>query len=803
VPLALLAEPWRLDGRIVVLEPRRLAARAAASRMAQLLDEPVGRTVGYRTRLDSRVGRETRIEVVTEGILTRLVQEDPTLDGIAAVVFDEFHERSLNADLGLALVLHSRRLVRPDLRMVVMSATLDGAAVARLLDNAPVVTTSGRQYPVDTRHAPIVSSGRRTATHDPAFATGVAGVIARALRDEPGDLLAFLPGAAEIHRVASALEATTLPPSTEVMPLHGTMSSADQDRVIRPSPAGRRKAVLATSIAETSLTIEGVRIVVDAGFARRPRFSARTGMSRLETVRVSRAAADQRRGRAGRTEPGVCYRLWDEATDVELLSFVPPEILEGDLASLSLDLAVAGIADATTLDWLDPPPPAAMDQARELLHQLAAIDEHGRATAHGREMARLGMHPRLAHMVVRAATEGHGALACDLAALLGERDPMRPAQRSASAPHAAVDIRERIDVVRERGPATVDRSIVQRVRDQSRRWQSQLGVRPRHDDRDAIGRILALAFPDRVARRRPGQAARYLLRNGSGAVIDVADALARDEYIVIAESDGRVPEARVYLAASTRLADIEDVFVDQVRDEEVATWDLERGVQARVERRLGAIVLESRVSRDPSPPVIADAIGAAMRRHGLDLLPWTEAAARLRERLRFLRHHDASWPDVSDDALATALLVPLQPELARVRSRADLARLDVVAALSSLLSWEQRSSLDRLAPTHFRAPTGSRIPVDYAEPGAPVVAIRLQEMFGTRQTPTVLDGGVPITLHLLSPAHRPVQVTRDLEGFWRSSYFDVRKDLRARYPKHSWPEDPLSAEPTTRARRRG
>jgi ATP-dependent helicase HrpB len=808
VPLALLEEPWRGQRRILMLEPRRLAARAAAHRMAQLLGEPVGLTVGYRTRLDTRVSGDTRIEVVTEGILTRMVQDDATLDGFAAVLFDEFHERSLNADLGLALVLHSRRLVRPDLRIVVMSATLDGTAVSRLLAGAPVVTTSGTAHHVETRYRPLATTGRRMPAHDPAFAAGVANAIGRALVDTPGDLLAFLPGAGEIRRVARALESESLPSSTDVIPLHGTLRPEEQDRAIRPSPIGRRKVVLATSIAETSLTIDGIRIVVDAGLSRRPRFSPRTGMSRLETVRVSRAAADQRRGRAGRTAPGVCHRLWDEAGNAELLPFVPPEILEGDLAPLALDLAVAGIADAGTLDWLDAPPATSLQQARELLRQLGAIDANGIATVHGREMASLGMHPRLAHMVVRTAHDGNGALACDVAALLGERDPLRgtgPRIDGTAGSPVSVDIRERIDAVHGRHPRSlsVDRGILQRAREQSRRWQAQVGVKDANRDGGAVGRVIALAFPDRVAQRRPGPAARYLLRNGTGAVLPDGDALARDAFLVIAETDGRKPEARVFLAASLSEADLAEVLADQVHEVEVVTWEEERGLTARLERCLGAIVLGSRVVRNPSPEATAGAVAAAIRRLGLDVLPWSEGAVRLRERLAFLHHHDAGWPDVSDAALLATLLASLEAELARVRSRDDLSRLDVTAALAALLTWEQRAALDRLAPTHFRAPTGSRVPIGYANPEGPVVSIRLQELFGTGETPTVLDGRVPVTLHLLSPAHRPVQVTRDLAGFWRSSYFDVRKDLRARYPKHPWPDDPRSAEPTTRARRRG
>lgn len=799
IPLALLDQPWRDDRRIVLLEPRRLAARAAAHRMATLLGEPVGGTVGFRTRLETRVSGRTRIEVVTEGILTRMVLDDPTLESVGAVLFDEFHERSVNADLGLALVLHSRRLVRPDLRIGVMSATLDGTAVARLLDDAPVVTATGAEFPVDTRYRPIAPPGQRVAAHEARFTSGVAGAIRDTLDDSSGDVLVFLPGAPEIHRVTRAVEDAPLPAHVDLIPLHGSLQPAEQDRAIRPSPAGRRKVVLATSIAETSLTIDGVRIVVDGGLARRQRFSPRTGMSRLETMRVTRAAADQRRGRAGRTAPGTCYRLWSEEEQAALLPFVPPEIIEGDLAPFALDLAVAGVADPAELDWIDPPPAAALGQARELLHQLDALDERGAVTPHGREVATLGMHPRLAHMVIRAHREGLGALACDIAALLGERDPLR-GQASSGA-----DVRDRIDALRARSrhAAHADRGAIQRINEQSRRWRVQLGVPDESFDADSAGRVLALAFPDRVAQRRPGPSPRFLLRNGTGAILAEGDPMSAESFIVVAESDGRPPESRVYLAAPLPEPDLREELGNQVEAVDSVTWDPERGIVARADERLGAITLSSRTVARPDPSVVADAVAGAIRRHGLGLLPWREGATQLRERLAFIHAHDPSWPAMTNDALLVSLMASLEQELGAVRSRADLERVDVAGGLLSLLSWEQRSRVDRLAPTHYLAPTGSRVRVDYADPQAPAVSIRLQEMFGCEATPTVFEGRVPVTLHLLSPAHRPVQVTRDLAGFWRTSYFDVRKDMRARYPRHAWPDDPLRATPTTRARPRG
>lgn len=802
VPLALRDAPWLGGRRLVILEPRRLAARVAARRMALLLGEETGATVGYRTRLDTRVGPSTRIEVVTEGVLTRMLQHDPTLDGYGLVVFDEFHERGIHGDTGLALTLHTQRLVRPDLRILVMSATLDGAKVARLLSEAPIVASAGRQFPVETRYLPTPRDGR--------IETGVASAVRLAIRDDMGDILVFLPGAPEIHRLANLLADNLLPRHVDVIPLHGQLSPDEQDRAIAPSPHGRRKVVLATSIAETSLTIEGVQTVIDSGLARRPRFSPRTGMTRLETMRVSRAAADQRRGRAGRLGPGLCYRLWDERETDHLLAFAPPELLEADLVPLALDLAVMGIHDPLDLSWLDPPPAAAFAQARELLGQLLAIDSNGRVTAEGRAMAQLSMHPRLARMVRRATRDGDGAAACDIAALLGERDILRGAARTAGA-----DLRARLDALHDTRPshaAVPDepppvRGVLHGLRQQANRWRDQMGVpaigaRGAEHQREATGRLLSLAYPDRVARRRTGSTSRYVMRNGAGAVLPEGDALGVEEFLVVAESDGRVPESRIYLAAPLSLADVEREFAHQIADVAHVEWHVATGVRARRERRLGAIVLASHRDRAPDPIHVAHAVAGAARQHGLQLLPWTENAIRLRKRMRFLHHADASWPDVSDEALIDSLFDRLTPQLGAVRSADELRRLDVHAALLDLLAWEQRARLDLLAPTHFVAPSGSRLPVDYSDPAAPAVAVRLQEMFGCRDTPSVLAGRVQLTLKLLSPANRPMQVTRDLAGFWRTTYFDVRKDLRTRYPKHDWPDDPIAATPTNRAKRR-
>jgi len=792
VPPALLSEEWLGRNRIVMLEPRRLAARAAAHRMSHLRGESVGRTIGYRTRLDTKVSGATRIEVVTEGVLTRMVQQDPTLDGYGLVIFDEFHERSLQGDTGLALVLHTRHLVRPDLRVAVMSATIDGIAVARLLDNAPVVSSSGRHFEVETRYRPVAVAPLAASFN----ATFVAGTVRTALSETEGDVLVFLPGAPEIHRLGDHLGQTD---GADVIALHGSLSPQDQDRAIAPSSPGQRKVVLATSIAETSLTIEGVRVVIDTGLARRSRFSPRTGMSRLETLRVSRAAADQRRGRAGRTAPGVCYRLWAEDENATLQSFAPPEILEGDLAPLALDLAIAGVTDPSELSWLDAPPAAAFSQARELLRQLDALDELGKATTHGQSMSRFGMHPRLSHMILRASGSGLGALGCELAAILGERDPLRSLRDT-----VGTDLGSRVEAMRKpREYPGVDQGALRRAADQARHWQSRLSkndVAERHADPTALGRVLALAFPERLARRRPGPQPRYLLRNGTGATLPEGDPLGQEPFLVIAESDGRAPEARAWLTAPVTLSDVEEDFGDQVIEAHDVEWDEEHGIRAWKERRLGALVLSRGLERSPDPQRVADAVAEGIRRHGLDLLPWSEGAIRLRERLAFLRAHDPSWPDMSDGALMVSLLENLHDALGRIRSSRELRTLDVAGSLLGMLDWDQRRRLEQLAPTHFEAPTGSRLSIDYSDPQAPSVSVRLQEMFGARETPTVLSGRVALTLHLLSPAQRPVQVTRDLAGFWRSSYFDVRKDLRARYPKHAWPDDPVTATPTKRAR---
>lgn len=795
VPLALLEAPWLAGQRMVMLEPRRLAARAAARRMATTLGQAVGDTVGVRMRGETRVSARTRIEVVTEGVLTRMLQGDPSLDGVGLLLFDEFHERSLQADLGLALAMQAQELLRPDLRLLVMSATLDVEAVSALLGGAPVITSRGRAYPVDIRHV-LRRDGQRVEG-------AVAAAVRRALEKDEGSVLAFLPGAGEVRRTHELLNDGSLPPDVRLHPLYGDLPAEAQDAAIAPTRPAERKVVLATSIAETSLTIDGVRVVVDSGLSRVPRFSPRSGMTRLETVRVSQASSDQRAGRAGRTAPGTCYRLWAVEEQSGLLARATPEILDADLAALALDLAVVGVRDASELRWLDAPPAAALAQARELLRQLGAIEETGRITTHGRAIVELGVHPRLAHMLLRARAIGAGATACLIASLVEERDVLRrdPVRREA-------DLRSRVAIVAGEGRAEhqdVDRDAVRRVRELSRRWHAELGADGQtRVDEDVVGRLLALAFPDRVARRRDGAGERYLLRNGFGAVLDDAGGLTGSEFLAIAELDGRMPASRIYLAAPLTRRDVEELFRDQIERVDVVEWDAASGtVRTQRVERLGAIELRAVPVREPDAFAVARTLLSAIARGDGVALQWSDSARRLRDRLRFVRVRDASWPDVSDEALRDTMDLWLLPRLVGLRRRAEVEQLDLGEALLEMLTWEQRRSLDAFAPTHVTVPTGSRLPIDYGDPDAPVLAVRLQELFGLAETPRIAGGAIPLTLHLLSPARRPVQVTRDLAGFWRSSYFAVRRELRGRYPRHEWPEDPLSAAPTRRAKPKG
>jgi ATP-dependent helicase HrpB len=800
VPLFLRSSPW-LDGqKILMLEPRRIAARAVAGRMAHLLGESVGHSVGFRTRLETRVSRETRIEVVTEGILTRMLQEDSGLSGIGCVIFDEFHERSLNADLGLALCIESQQNLRDDLRLVVMSATLDLQPIARLLGGAPVIAALGRSFDVATQYV-----ARRPEIY---LEQQTAQVVRTALREHDGDILCFLPGAGEIRRVQRALEDLGTDRNVRVLPLYGELEGAAQDAALSPAPAGQRKIVLATSIAETSLTIEGVRVVVDTGLRRYAEFDPATGMSHLVTTKVSQAAADQRRGRAGRLSAGHCYRLWSEGTQASLAPQTAPEILHADLAPLALELSCWGAVDATSLSWLDPPPAAPLAQARDLLRQLEAIDSAARVTPHGRMLAKLGTHPRLAHMLVRAREHGAARLASDLAAILGERDILR-----AGAGARDVDLRLRVAVlrgdVRDLPPGiTVDSRAMTQAARSSGHWQRDF-TRGRPDSADPhewTGILLAWAYPDRIGRAR-GDGARYVLANGRGARFGEPQALSKAEFIVAAELDGAEREARIFLAAPLRLADLEEYFAAQILDHAQIVWDdREQAIRARRERRLGALLLESAEIRHPDPQALQNAALTGLRQLGIAGLPWTPELRQWRARVMLMRQYAVAspepWPDLSDTALAATLEEWAPPWISGFTRREHFAKIDLANALRSRLTYAQGVIVEREAPTHFTVPSGSHIPIDYLDGEIPTLSVRLQEMFGLNQTPSVAGGRLPLLLKLLSPARRPVQITRDLVSFWNRGYHEVKKDLKGRYPKHYWPEDPYAAEPTRRARPR-
>src|SRR5882757_1049592 len=780
VPLALLDEPWIGKKKIIVLEPRRIAARASAERMAKTLGERVGDTVGYRVRFGSKVSRLTRIEVVTEGIFSRQILDDPELTGIAAVLFDEFHERSLDADLGLALARDAQTGLREDLRILVMSATLDGARVAKLLGDAKVVASEGRAFPVETRYL-----GRKP---DAPLERQMADAIGTALRADPGSVLAFLPGAAEIRRTQNFLSERIHDAGIEIVPLFGALDAAVQDRAIQPAPKGCRKVVLATSIAETSLTIEGVRIVVDSGVARVPRYEPDIGLTRLETVRASRAAVDQRRGRAGRTEPGVCYRLWDEPQTASLSAYTEPEILSADLSSLVLDLAQWGVSDPSTLAFLDSPPAPALKEANSLLSELGALAADGRITAEGNSLRALALPPRLARMIVDSHRAGAGHEAAEIAAILTER----------GLGGDSVDLDTRLDQFRR------DRSQrASSARSMAQRWVSQVKVSGNAQKDLSTGVMLAFAFPDRVAKNRGNGS--FVLANGRGAAVEQTVGLARAPYIAVAELTGTAASGRILLAAPITPEEIEQRFVDQIETVEEVSFD--RGamaLRARRKRSLHAVTLsEAPMSLQPSAEtarIFADGLIAV----GLDRLPWSKHSGQWRDRVMFLRKAEGeSWPDLSDAALAARTDDWLVGALYDKTALKDLSAGDLADALTALLPWEFRARLDREAPTHFESPTGTQLAIDYEAEQGPTIAVRLQELFGLNTHPSIAKGAVPLVLELLSPAQRPVQVTRDLPGFWRGSYAAVRSDLRGRYPRHPWPEDPASAPPTRRVKPRG
>ncbi|MFC4103464.1 ATP-dependent helicase HrpB [Paenibacillus xanthanilyticus] len=789
VPLALLDAPWLGGQRILMLEPRRIAARSAARFMAASLGEKPGETVGYRVRMDTKVGPKTRIEVVTEGVLTRMLQEDQALEGVGAVIFDEFHERHLQGDLGLALSLQSQGLLRDDLRLLVMSATIEAEPVAALLGGAPVIVSEGRAYPVDTRYVGIRALER--------IEEACARTVAEAIRLDEGDVLVFLPGAGEIRRVHTLLSAAGLPPHVRIMPLYGSLPAEAQDRAVAAAEPGERKIVLSTSIAESSVTVKGVRIVVDCGLSRVPRFSARTGMSRLTTVPVSVASADQRRGRAGREGNGVCYRLWTEEQHRILKPQSTPEIREADMAPLALELAAWGVADPAELHWLDAPPAAAYGQAVTLLVELGALHpaQPDKPTAHGRAMAELGMHPRLAHMILRAEPLGLGAAACELAALLSDRDPLRSRN---------IDVRLRLEAMRgKRVAAEADEAALRRLQAEAAVWRRELGIRDAGSDRDIdlCGVLLALAYPDRIGKRRGD--GRFLLSGGRGGAISELQPLSAAPYLVAAEMTDAGTDGEIRLAAPITTEQLDEYCAPLIREETEVAWDKSaQAVRARRRVRLGALTLQEGPAQNPDSALVMQELFEGLRQQGLDLLPWTKPARQLQARVELMRRHNPEWPDVSDEGLTATLAEWLAPYAAGMRGKNDLGRLNMTSIVEGLLSWSERQQLDREVPTHLTVPSGSRIPVDYSDPEAPSLPVRLQELFGLAETPRIAGGKLPITLHLLSPAQRPVQVTRDLASFWRDAYFEVKKDLKGRYPKHYWPDNPLEAMPTNRTKPR-
>lgn len=798
-PLELLQEPWLEGQGIVMLEPRRLAARSAAIYMAAQLGESVGQTVGYRTRTDSKTSGRTRITVVTEGILTRMLQHDPALMGIGLIIFDEFHERNLHGDIGLALALQSRELLRDDLRLLIMSATFNPGPLAELLGGASVIRSQGRTYPVETRYAagPLGQAPLEQA---------VARAVRSALEQHDGSLLVFLPGAREIRRVERSL-APVVPGDVLLAPLYGALPAEQQQRVIAAAPPGKRKVVLATSIAESSLTIEGVTVVIDSGLRRTALFSPRTGMSRLVTVRAARDSADQRRGRAGRTAPGVCYRLWSEAEDRLLPERTAPEMLEADLTPLALELAAWGAGSPEELAWLDPPPAAPYRQAVRLLQQLGALDGEERITGHGRRMAELGLHPRLAHMLLKAADLGLGRAACRLAALLEERDLFR----GAAGAGEDNDIRSRLALLM--GKESLSRSTgvpllqaderdLQRVAAVSVQYERRLGIKESAQAGEeqwfeACGLLVSFAYPDRIAKRRAD--GRYLLRSGRGAVFARKQHLGESPYLAVAEVDDEGTEGRILLAAPLERDDLKQYYGEHIQEERQAEWDEEAGtVRVRLRETLGAIVLREQ----PVQPVAEDftkALLHAVSTLGVEILPWNDKARQLQARIGFLRKLSKRWPDFSDEALAESAGVWLAPYIAHFRKRSDLQSLSLAAIFDNELGWELKQELNAQAPTHLTVPSGSRVQIHYDQ-GEPYAAVRLQELFGMMDTPRIGYGKIPVIMHLLSPARRPVQVTADLRSFWDNAYFEVKKDLKGRYPKHYWPDDPLQATATNRVR---
>lgn len=779
VPLQLLGETWLAVGKIIMLEPRRLAARTAARRMAASLGEPVGKTVGYRMRFDTKISKETKIEIVTEGVFQRMIVDDPELNGIGCVIFDEFHERSLDADFGLALTLDVMNALRDDLRLLIMSATLDGARISSFLGGAPVIESKGRMYPVDVRYMP-----RRA---DQRIEDAMAAAIRKTLMEEEGSILAFLPGQAEIRRTAEHLE-DKLPANAFVAPLYGAMDIRDQDLAVDPPPIGKRKIVLATSLAESSITIDGVRIVIDSGLARLPVFEANLGISRLETKRASKASVTQRAGRAGRTAPGVAVRLWQEEQTSALPEFEMPEIMQADLSALLLDCAGWGATSPDTLQFLDPPPKAHVEEARKLLIELEALTVDGMITPKGKAIGALGLSPRLAAMIVA----GKSREDCERRALLG----LLISERGLGGND--VDLAGRFERVkrdsseRARSAKNMAAAMAKKIKVKGSEVETSVGL------------MLCDAFPDRLAQRRENQQGNYVMANGRGVMVDETAAIADHRFLVVADMIGSAASARIIAGAAIDECEVVERFADQITARESVTFDK---ASARLKgqrlRQLGAITLSAAPLAVSPGEAATSALVAAVRKYGLDILPWGKASLNLRQRLGWLHVHQDDWPDVTDKALSDTLEVWLLPFLAGKTKLTELSDLDMVNALMSLVPYPLHAQLDALAPTHYFVPTGSKIPLTYKSDGAaPVLSVRVQELFGLAAHPAICNGKVPLAIEMLSPAHRPIQLTQDLPGFWSGSWRDMRADMRGRYPRHEWPEDPAQAAPTRRAKPR-
>jgi len=787
LPLELLNEKWLFGKKILLLEPRRLATRSVANRMADLLNESIGETIGYRIRFENKISKNTKIEVVTEGILTRMLQNDNALDDVGLVIFDEFHERSLNADLALALCYQVQQVLRNDLRILIMSATLDGAKLSSLLNNAPILTSEGRQYPVSIQY---INSDEKIYLH-----LRMANAIKKALRENKGDILAFLPGAGEILRTQQILEEENS--EISVQPLYGDLSQQKQQEAILPHPQGKRKVVLATSIAETSLTIEGIAVVIDSGYSRSPRYDIQTGLTRLETIKVTKDAADQRAGRAGRLGPGTCYRLWSEGSHIHLIPNRKPEILEADLTPLMLELSQWGIQNINELLWLTPPPLAAVSQAKELLNQLGAL-QNNKITARGKEMLQMPTHPRLAHMLIEAKNfeknkprEHFIALATDLAATLEERDPLNK--------ESGADLSLRIELLRKYRAGervNADRRVLDRIERLAQSWRKLLRIEMDNTAPNIfnIGKLLATAYPERIAKRTDKNSLRYRLANGRMVKLVETDALAQEEWLAVAHLDAGTNEGKIFLAAAF---DSNDLF-ELAEERQTISWDKERGmVIGAIEKRVGNLILETKAITKIDDTQRIQVLCDVIRENGLKILNWNESQEDFQARVLSLRawRPNDNWPDVSSEHLLETLEEWLSPYLNKINKQSELQKLDFTQILHSILPWELSQKLDKLAPSKMEVPTGSLIKLSYFNDGSKIeMAVRLQEVFGLFETPSVNEGKNKILLHLLSPGYKPVQITQDLKSFWEKTYFEVRKELLSRYPKHHWPENPLTAE---------